>query len=670
MNRVPMAVRSAGTTASNDLLLYDRRGRRYVAARWAAFAGRSPAEDDRGSMPGRHGIRAGAAGARRFRVSAAAVIGLELSHQSSPPNMNTSLLRRLVPPSARALALTVAIGPLVPRPGVAQQQSQGARPAPATFVLTNANIATMDARYPRAEALAAVGEWIVAVGTVAEIQPYVGPDTRVVDVGGRLVVPGFNDSHAHFASGASRLRQLDLYGVASLEEVQRLVAEHVARAKPGEWITGSGYDHTLWGEAWPTKADLDAVAPSNPVVLRRTSGHSSWANSMALRLSGITKDTPNPDAGEVQKHPRTGEPTGILLETASGLLRIERPQLTPEERRAQRRDDLLAGFRHAAQLGVTSVQTGSSLDEMEFLRELRREGLLTLRWSGWLSLGAAPRLAEAGVRTAQGDHWVRVGFLKGFIDGTLGDGSAAMFEPFADREDFHGLPRMTQEEVTAQVLFADRMGFQVGIHAIGDKGVHMVLNAYEQAATVNGTIGMRHRIEHAQLIDPDDIRRFGQLGVVASMQQTHATTDMRFAELRVGRERAKTAYPWRSLLDAGAVLAFGTDWPVEPLDPMRGVFSSVTRTNIQEMEPKTGWFPEQKLSVWESIRHYTWGSAYGERLENVKGSLAPGRLADMVVLGRDLFTIPSEQILETTVDYTIVGGEVVWDRAAGRFGRP
>ena len=571
--------------------------------------------------------------------------------------------------SLRGAASAAAVIVALPLAAPAQQQPARQAPEPATFVITNANIVTMDPRYPRAEALAATGEWITAVGTVAEIRKLVGPRTRVLDARGRLVIPGFNDSHAHFGSGSSGLRQLNLYGVSSLAEVQRLVAERVAQAKPGEWITGSRYDHTLWGTAWPTKEDLDKVAPNNPVVLRRASGHSSWANSMALRLSGITKDTPNPDAGEVQKDPRTGEPTGILLETAAGLLRIQRPQLTDAERRQQQRDDLLAGFRHAAQLGVTSVQTGSSTGEMELLRELQREGMLTLRWSGWLTLGSAPRLAAQGIRTGQGDHWVRIGFLKGFIDGTLGDGTAAMFEPFADRADFHGLPRMTAEELAEQVVHADRMGFQVGVHAIGDKGVRMVLDAYERAALVNGTTGRRHRVEHAQLIHPDDIRRFGQLGVVASMQQTHATTDMRFAETRVGTERSKTAYAWRSLIDGGAMLAFGTDWSVEPLDPMRGVFSSATRTNIQRMEPKTGWFPEQKLTIWESIYYYTYGSAYGEHLENVKGSLAPGRLADMVVMDRDLFTVPVEQILAAKVDYTVVGGEIVWDRATGKYGR-
>ena len=577
-----------------------------------------------------------------------------------------------MPPLSRSLRGAIPVVAVLlafPLASPAQQQPAQRPPEPATFVVTNANIVTMDARYPRAEALAVTGEWIMAVGTVAEIQKLVGPRTRVLDARGRLVIPGFNDSHAHFGSGSSGLRQLNLYGVSSLAEVQRLVAERVARAKPGEWITGSRYDHTLWGTAWPTKEDLDKIAPNNPVVLRRASGHSSWANSMALRMSGITKDTPNPEAGEIQKDPRTGEPTGILLETAAGLLRIQRPQLTDAERRQQQIDDLLAGFRHAAQLGVTSVQTGSSTGEMELLRELQREGKLTLRWSGWLTLGSAPRLAAQGIRTGQGDHWVRVGFLKGFIDGTLGDGTAAMFEPFADRADFHGLPTMTAEELTERVVQADRMGFQVGVHAIGDKGVRMVLDAYEKAALVNGTTGRRHRVEHAQLIHPDDIRRFGQLGVVASMQQTHATTDMRFAETRVGTERSKTAYAWRSLTDGGAMLAFGTDWAVEPLDPMRGVFSSVTRTNIQRMEPKTGWFPEQKLTMWESIYYYTYGSAYGEHLENVKGSLAPGRLADMVVMDRDLFTIPAEEILAAKVDYTIVGGEVVWDRAAGKYGR-
>jgi len=538
---------------------------------------------------------------------------------------------------------------------------------PATLVVTNAKIMTMDPRHPRVEALAARGEWIVALGTVSEIQKLVGPQTRVVDARGRLVVPGFNDSHAHFGGGSAGLRSLNLYGVNSLAEVQRLVAERVAKAKPGEWITGSRYDHTLWGTAWPRKEDLDKVAPNNPVVLTRASGHSAWANSLALKLSNITKDTPNPAAGEVQKDPKTGDPTGILLESAAGLVRVQRSQTTPEERRQRARDDLVAGFRFAAELGLTSVQSSSSLEELDLLRELQKEGKLTLRYDGWLPLASAQSLADQGVRTGQGDLWVRVGFLKGFIDGTLGDGTAAMFEPFADREGFLGLPRMTQEQLDSAVILADRLGFQIGIHAIGDKGSHMVLDAYEKAAARNGTHGMRHRIEHAQIIKPDDLGRFGQLGVIASMQQTHATTDMRFAETRIGVERAKTSYAWRSILETGGMLAFGTDWSVEPLDPMRGVFSSFTRTNIQRMEPKDGWFPEQRLTMWESIYYYTWGSAYAEHLENLKGSLAVGRLADLVVLDHDLFSVPAEQILQTKVDYTVVGGRVVWDRAAQHY---
>jgi len=302
------------------------------------------------------------------------------------------------------------------------------------------------------------------------------------------------------------------------------------------------------------------------------------------------------------------------------------------------------------------------------VRELQAEGWKTLRWTAWGSLSQAQRLHDMGLHTGDGDHWVRLGMLKGFVDGTLGDGTAAMFEPFADRPDFTGLPRMSQEELTEAVVEADRLGFQVGIHAIGDRGVHMVLNAYEAAALRNGTSGRRHRVEHAQLIKPDDIARFGRLGVIPSMQQTHQTTDMRFAEGRIGLERSKTAYPWRSLLNAGAVLAFGTDWSVEPLDPMRGVFSSTTRMNIQEMGPPEGWFPEQKLTLWESLYYYAWGSAFGEHMEQVKGSLAPGRLADMVVLDRNLFVVSPEEILETKVDYTIVGGQVIWDRAEGRFG--
>lgn len=545
---------------------------------------------------------------------------------------------------------------------LASLPAQRSKPTPATFAIVNAKIITMDDRIPRADALVARGEWIVAVGTDAEVRPHIGPETVVVDAKGRLVIPGFNDSHSHFVGGSSGLRRLDLYGVDSLEKVLELVAEAVEKAQPGEWISGSRYDHTLWGEQWPTKEDLDKVAPDNPVVLTRASGHSTWVNSLALRLSGITKDTKDPRAGEIQRDPETGEPTGILLESASGLVRRRGrgPRLTAAQRKARKKADLIAGFAHAAKLGVTSVQTSSSLAEMDVIRELKSEGKLTLRWNGWLPLRQAKWLHERGVVTGQGDHWVRVGFLKGYIDGTLGDGTAAMFEPFSDRDDFHGLPTMTQAELDRAVVDADRWGFQLGIHAIGDKGAHMVLNAFEKAANENGTRDRRHRVEHAQVIHRDDIRRFGKLGVVASMQPTHCTTDMRFAERRIGRLRCRTAYPWRSLLDSGAVLAFGTDWSVEPLDPMRGVFSGVTRTNIQRMEPKSGWFPEQKLTAWETIRAYTWGSAWGEHLENVKGTLAAGRLCDLVVLDQDVFTSAPEKILQTKVVNTVVGGKVVW----------
>ena len=329
----------------------------------------------------------------------------------------------------------------------------------ATFVLTNGRIMTMDNRYPRAEALAVRGETIIAAGTVEDIQGLVGPDSVVLDAQGRLVVPGFNDSHSHFSGGARLLRSLNLYGVDSLERVLELVKEKVDRAQPGEWITGSRYDHTLWGEEWPTRFDLDKVAPDNPVRLGRASGHSVWVNSLALELSGITKDTENPAAGEVQKDPNTGEPTGILLETAASLVRSGggrrgggQGNTTPEQRRQRQKDDLVNGFRHAAQLGVTTVQTSSSTGEMDVVRELKEEGKLTLRWTGWYGLGSARRLAEQGLRTGQGDDWVRVGFLKGYIDGTLGEGTASMFEPFADRPDFYGLPRMTQEELSEAVL--------------------------------------------------------------------------------------------------------------------------------------------------------------------------------------------------------------------------
>jgi hypothetical protein len=564
---------------------------------------------------------------------------------------------------SRAL-VTGALTAILAAGAIAQDHRESRIPPrtePGTLAVVNGKVMTMDDRYPRAEAFVADGEWIFAVGTMEEIRPFIGPNTRTIDAGGKLVVPGFNDSHTHFASGSARLRTLDLYEVPTLEDVRRRVAERVAQSRPGEWIIGSGYDHTLWGEAWPTRADLDRVAPNNPVRLTRASGHSIWVNSMAIRLSGVTRDTAAPEGGEIQKD-AAGEPTGIFLESAAGLIGTGVESMTPAEARARKKEDLLAGMQFATRLGVTSVHTSTDLDELEIVREIQREGKLTLRWNGWLWLRDAPKLAAQGIRSGAGDRWVRVGHLKGYIDGTLGEGTAAMFEPFADRPDFTGLPRMTQEEADRAVATADALGFQIAIHAIGDRGVHMALNAYERAALQNGTRDMRHRIEHAQLIKPDDLRRFGRLGVIPSMQQTHCTTDMRFAEVRVGFERSKTAYPWRSLLDGGAVLAFGTDWAVEPLDPMRGVFSSVTRTNIQAMAPKTGWFPEQKLTVWESIYYYTWGSAHAEHQENVKGSIARGRLADFVVIDRDLFTVPTDEILEAKIEMTVVGGRIVWDR--------
>jgi len=539
---------------------------------------------------------------------------------------------------------------------------QGASSDQATFAIVNARIMTMDDRIPRADALVARGEWIVAVGTDAEVRPFINDKTVVVDAKGMLVIPGFNDSHSHFMGGSSGLRRLNLYGVDSLEKVLALVKDAVSKAQPGDWISGSRYDHTLWGDQWPTKEDLDKVAPDNPVILTRASGHSVWVNSLALRLSGVTRETKDPRAGEIQKDRETGEPTGILLESASGLVRRRNrgPRRTPAQRKARRKADLIAGFAHAAKLGVTTVQTSSSLAEMDLVRELAKEGKLTVRWNGWLPLRQARWLHERGVVTGQGDHWVRDVFLKAYIHRTHGDGTAAMFAPFTDRPDFDGLPTMTQDELDAAVVEADRLGFQVGIHAIGDRGAHMVLNAFEKAANINGKKDRRHRIEHAQVIHRDDIRRFGKLGVIASMQPTHCTTDMRFAERRIGRLRCRTAYPWRSLLDSGAVLAFGTDWSVEPLDPMRGVFSGITRTNIQRMEPKTGWFPEQKLTAWETIRAYTWGAAFGEHQDLVKGTLAAGRLCDLVVLDRDVFTIPAAEILQTRVVRTVVGGRIVW----------
>lgn len=534
----------------------------------------------------------------------------------------------------------------------------------ADMVILNAKVVTIDEDNPSAEAIAIVGDRIVAVGTNAKIEKYVDDaTTELIDAGGRLVIPGFNDAHAHF--GPVNPDYVELRYITDPAVITEKVREQVDRSKPGELIRGGHWEHEMFiTREWPTKELIDIVAPNNPVVLSRTDGHSVLVNSYVIENSGITKDTPDPFGGEIQRDPETGEPTGIFKEAATQLLNYGAvPVERTEEEEAERTwQGYLMALENARKLGITSIQIPGRAN-WDMYEKLMDEGELTSR----IDIGAV--LTDNSERLAQYDElrlkyppendWLRFGYLKDFMDGTLGSGTALMFEPFSDEPDKTGLPQMTYEELEKRVVAADAEGFQIGIHAIGTKANNWILNAYEKAIEINGERDSRHRSEHAQLLIQDDIPRFAELGVIASMQPTHCITDKRFCEKRIGLERSKGAYAWRSLLDTGAKIAFGTDYSVEPLNPMEGLYAAVTRKDRMGEEGE-GWFPEEKLTMEEAIRLYTLGSAYAQFMEDRKGMIKEGYLADIVITDRDLMTVPEDEIMKTTVDYTIVGGKIVF----------
>ncbi|RPI27838.1 MAG: amidohydrolase [Acidobacteria bacterium] len=546
---------------------------------------------------------------------------------------------------------------------------QPAKPA-ADLVIQHAKVVTIDPHKPQAEAIAVAGEKILAVGSDSEIAAYIQPGrTTVVDANGRLVIPGFNDTHAHF--GPIDPDYIELRYITDPGAITRAVAGKVKNSKPGELIRGGHWEHEMFRDKkWPTKELIDLVAPDNPVALSRADGHSVLVNSYVIKASGITRDTPDPFGGEIQKDPATGEPTGIFKETAQRLLKYNATtvQRTAEEEEARRVKGWQMAFEMAASLGVTSIQHAGEgfggvyqklLDEGKLTARLDVDGRLTddpMQLKQWEALRA---------RYPREGNWIRFGYLKGFIDGTLGSGTALFFEPFVDEPSKSGLAMMPYEELERKVVVADKMGFQIGIHAIGSKGNHWILNAYEKARSVNGRRDSRHRSEHAQILTDQDIPRFAQLGVIASMQPTHCITDKRFCEKRIGKERSRGAYAWRRLLNAGTRVAFGTDYSVEPLNPMEGLYASVTRKD-RLGEPGDGWFPDQKLSMEEAIRLYTHESAYAQFMEDRKGMLRKDYLADIVIMHDDLMIIPPEKIMQAKVDFTIVGGKVVFRRAAAK----
>lgn len=534
----------------------------------------------------------------------------------------------------------------------------------ADLVVENAKIVTIDAENPRAEAIAVRGEEILAVASNKAIKQYIDRNTtKVIDAKSRLVVPGFNDAHSHFSG--IYVEELNLHDITDFKVIQQMVKERVAELKPGEWITGGGWEQERFPDKkWPTKEILDEVAPDNPVRLSRIDGHSSWVNSYVIKMSGITKNTQSPPGGEIVKDPVTGEPTGIFKETAGRLIKRETAiELTPEEEEERSDRAIERALEEAARFGVTSIQHLEGRQDQ--FKRLLDEGKLTSRITFNMHLDKSEehlkKMDELRKQYPPENNWLRFGFLKGFIDGTVGSGTALYVDPYEDNPTSSGLPRMSYEELEQTVIAADKMGFQIGIHATGDKANNWILNAYEKAQQVNGKRDSRHRGEHVTSIIPSDFQRFTELGVIASMQPSHLIVVKRVAEKRLGLERSKYTYACNSFLQAGAHLAFGTDWSLVTMNPLQDLYAAVERKDPSG-EAGDGWFPEQKIPMEKAIEFYTLGSAYAEFMEGRKGMLKAGYLADMVIFNNDITTIPHDQIMKTEVDYTIVGGKVVFHR--------
>ncbi|HXT74033.1 MAG TPA: amidohydrolase [Candidatus Angelobacter sp.] len=529
----------------------------------------------------------------------------------------------------------------------------------ATLALIDGDIYTV-ASLAHAQAIAIQGEKIVAVGTNDDVRTWIGPHTHVIDLHGRFAMPGFNDAHTHLASAGMGMLTVNLEGAKSLAEFQQRIRAALKNYKPGEWITGRGWDHTLWPEKrFPTRWDLDAVSKDHPMIFGRVDGHVAVANSLALKLSGVTKDTPDPSAGHIIREPKTGEPTGMLEEDAAmSLVYRHVPPATHELRRR----GIELALADAVSHGVTSIQDYSTWQDFLVYRELKNEGKLPLRITEWLTFTEPlAKLEEERREGTATDPWLKTGALKAFMDGSLGSRTAAMLAPYSDDPSTSGILRIQPKELNAMSIERDKAGFQLNFHAIGDKANRVALDAFAAVLAANGPRDRRDRIEHAQIVAPDDFARFGDLHVIASMQPVHLLDDERWAGARIGPERSKGAYAWNSMRKHGVRLAFGTDYPVEGIDPLRGLYACVTR-ELPEGGPSGGWEPQEKLPMPDCISDYTTGSAYGEFEENTKGQIKPGMLADIVIYPVDITRISPAQLLHTSTDITITGGRIVYER--------
>jgi predicted amidohydrolase YtcJ len=528
---------------------------------------------------------------------------------------------------------------------------------PADLILIGGNVWSGVPGQPMAQAVAVKSGFIQAVGSNREVRSLKGRDTEVIRLRGRMIVPGFIDSHTHFIQGGFQLSSVDLRDADSPEEFGSRIYEFASGLEAGEWIIGGDWDHEMWGGELPRREWIDAATLVNPVFISRLDGHMALANSAALELAGITASTPVPPGGEIVLDSETGEPTGILKDEAMSLVTAVIPE-SSEEALDGALNDAIA---YALSMGVTQTHNMGTWSDLETFRRARNDGRLRMRVYSVVPLSSWERLRDFVAENGRGDDMLWWGGLKAFVDGSLGSTTAWFYEPYHDDPSTSGLLLTDTASLRESLLVADAAGLQLITHAIGDQANDWLLDVYEEAIERNGPGDKRFRIEHAQHLSPEALPRFEGLGVVPAMQPYHAIDDGRWAEKRIGPERIRTTYAFKSLLEDGATLSFGSDWTVAPMDVLTGIYAAMTRRTTDGANPE-GWVPEEKISLEDALRAYTWGSAYAGFMEDKVGQLVPGKYADLVVLSEDLFQVDPLGIPSVQVDLTMVGGEIVYEK--------
>jgi predicted amidohydrolase YtcJ len=535
------------------------------------------------------------------------------------------------------------------------------QPTSTATVYKNAHIYTNNPAQPWAEVIVVQDGKILAIGPKSLISSYIleRHASAILDLHGAFVMPGFNDAHTHLGSAGADMLSVRLNGATSIEELQKRLAAAVSAHQQGEWITGSGWDHTLWlDRKFPNRAQLDAVSPNNPVILTHISGHVAVANSLALKLAGVDKNTSNPSGGQIERD-ASGDPTG-MLEEGSAIDIVQRK--VPDPTAEQRRHGIELVLADLAKNGVTSAQDNSDWQDFLLFDQLKTEGRLTVRITEWLPFSTSLQdLVNMRAQASTTDPMLHTGALKGFTDGALGSRTAALLAPYSDDPSTSGILTSSPEELRKMAIERDKAGFQIAFHAIGDKANRVALDVFEAVLKANGPRDRRDRIEHAQVVAPEDFSRFARLNVIASMQPSHETSDMRWAESRLGPDRIHGAYAWNTMLKNNIHLAFGTDYPVEPISPFRGLYACVTR-ELPDGGPKNGWEPQEKITLEQCLNAYTTGSAYAEFAENKKGQLKPGFYADFIILSDDLTKALPSQFTKIEVRQTVVAGHPIYQK--------